>query len=232
MRRKTTPSVQTSAGFLQNIVRVEGSTAWLICPICREEFQRQYGKAADQLRNQRIQYCTRSCRTKGTFAERPSLRQQAANTMRKLRREDGASWNKGLPWSDERRAAMSAQARGQGRKIKKQGGNGRGMSPTEALIAPLLPPGFSWNWIVPLGPAEQGYPSHYKLDFGNPTTKVCLEVDGNSHRTALGKTRDAKKTAKLQSLGWTVYRVKNTDAWSWFTTSELKTRLLILLVGF
>lgn len=200
----------------------------IVCPICHGSFRRHRTKAREQTRKGRIQYCSRGCRTKGTFRYNPSLRETARENMRKIAEEQDRPWNYGRPWSDAHRAQMSASRKGRA-LMPYRGGNGTGMSPTEALIAPLLPEGFMWNYVLPSGGFGLGYPSHYKLDFGNPTTKVCLEVDGISHRTRLGQERDARKTERLQFLGWKLLRITNEEAWYLYSTSKLKEHLHTLL---
>jgi hypothetical protein len=150
--------------------------------------------------------------------------------MKKLWETMDTSWNSGLPWSEETRVKMSEARKGRPFPAER-GGNGTGMSPTEALIAPLLPEGFLWNYPTSLKGAGAAYPSHYKLDFAHPQRKICLEVDGQTHNSHLGMYRDRKKTEKLQSLGWTVFRIKNMEAWSLYSTLRLREHLHTLLTA-
>lgn len=202
----------------------------LVCPICQTRFQRNRTKAREQARKQRLQYCSRGCRTKGTFKNRPELRDQAARTMRELNEGRTTSWNCGKPWSDAHRAKMSEARKGR-TFLPFRGGNGTGMSPTEALLEPLMPEGFTWNYVIPSGGFGLGYPSNYKLDFADPARMVCLEVDGPSHRTRLGQERDKRKNERLQFLGWTVCRIDNEKAWLLYSTLRLKAHLHTLLLG-
>jgi very-short-patch-repair endonuclease len=94
---------------------------------------------------------------------------------------------------------------------------------------PMLPPNWVWNFPVALGGRQLGYPTNYKLDFAWPKKKVGLEVNGSSHRTALGQQRDAKKTAKLQELGWTVLSIWNHEVENTSITSKLTEHLTTLL---
>ena len=95
-----------------------------------------------------------------------------------------------------------------------RGGNGK-ISATEQILAIALP-GWVWGYAVPLGPRMEGYPTCYKIDIANPALKIAIEVDGVSHLVKLIILRDAKKTAKLQELGWRVLR---------FTNKQVQTQL-------
>jgi hypothetical protein len=230
MSQPSTPFSPTSGGFPQELVEVGGFMVEIACPICQTRFQRNRTIARRQARNGKTQYCGQSCRTKGTFAKRPELREQAKSMMQTLNKGRTGSWNSGKPWSDDHRAKRSAAMKGR-MLLPFRGGNGTGMSPTEALIAPIIPEGFSWNYVIPSGGFGQGYPSNYKLDFADPRRMVCLEVDGPSHRTKLGQERDARKNKRLSLLGWKVCRIDNETAWYLYSTSKLKEHLHTLLLG-
>lgn len=47
------------------------------------------------------------------------------------------------------------------------------------------------------------------LDFANPLLKVAIECDGAAYH--LDKAKDAARDAKLNSLGWVVYRISGRD---------------------
>lgn len=227
---KITLSGPISDGSPQELVEAGNFTVQIVCPVCKNIFLRGRARARAQVRAKRKQFCSRSCRTRGLFLDRPDLREKMAGVMRRIvLTPTFRPWNEGLHWSLEHRAAVSKAAKAAGRKPILQGGNGRGMSPTEALIAPLLPSNFIWNCVVRLGKQEPGFPSNYKLDFGDATQMIGLEVDGPSHTSTLGQLRDAKKTKKLESLGWRLFRIKNTVAWSLYSTSKLRAHLHTLL---
>lgn len=52
----------------------------------------------------------------------------------------------------------------------------------------------------------------YIPDFINKHYKVIVEVDGSIHELERIKKRDAKKTRKYESLGYTVIRIKAYDS--------------------
>lgn len=150
--------------------------------------------------------------------------------MQTLNEGRTTSWNCGMAWSDAHRERMSKARKGT-TFLPFRGGNGTGPSPTEALIAPFMPEGFIWNYVIRSEGFGLGYPSHYKLDFANPDTRVCLEVDGPSHKTRKGQERDARKNERLLFLGWTLHRITNDRAWLLHSTSKLKEHLHTLLVA-
>ena len=52
---------------------------------------------------------------------------------------------------------------------------------------------------------------HYIVDFYCASSKLVVELDGAQHYTAEGKTRDAVRTAFLESLGLRVIRFENRE---------------------
>src|SRR6266496_713908 len=97
---------------------------------------------------------------------------------------------------------VSMRLRGCGPAIR--GGNGHGPTVPEQALAFIL--GWPTNVIVPIGPRLPGYPTHYKIDIGNPTLKIAIEVDGQSHNALSRKQADKKKAVYLNGHGWTVLR--------------------------
>ena len=103
------------------------------------------------------------------------------------------------------------------------------MTSAEKLVKPYLPAGWVWNYPVPLGKRQRGYPTNYKLDFAHPEKKIGLEVDGGSHTSASRRSQDRKKETKLAELGWKVFRVLNVEVASLSSTSKLEEHLTTLL---
>jgi very-short-patch-repair endonuclease len=60
-------------------------------------------------------------------------------------------------------------------------------------------------------PAGSGFPPCYKVDIGEPTLKIAIEVDGMSHNSLERRKQDRKKEAFLRGLGWTVLRFSNRE---------------------
>lgn len=181
-----------------------------VCKHCEKNF----GIKASKLVYSKLgQFCGRSCSTRHWIAQKPkSFFQEQAQSLVSHIATNGP-WNTGVPMRESTRELLSVKAKARGDVFsQKRGGNGTGMSFHEQLLSKILKPGWVWNFPVrtkPLG--MTGLPSCYKPDFAWPEEKVCIEVDGNTHRTRLGQIRKAKKTEALEALGWTVLRLSNTE---------------------
>jgi very-short-patch-repair endonuclease len=58
------------------------------------------------------------------------------------------------------------------------------------------------------------FPAHAILDyavFPPGGAKWALEIDGKSHFTSAGRLKDLERTAKLEALGWRVWRCTNDE---------------------
>jgi len=116
----------------------------------------------------------------------------------------------------ESRLKASLALKQMGHKPSVRGGNGHGLTTAQAHLLAILGQGWIAEYVLSLGKRTPGYPTHYKLDLANPELKVCIEVDGHSHRSR--KQTDLKKEARLASLGWTVLRFWNWDIMTWIDT--------------
>jgi hypothetical protein len=134
-------------------------------------------------------------------------------------------WNNGRPWPKQFKMNASKWAITNGHTFKERGGNGRGPSKAEFLVQTCLPRTFIYSYPVALGARRRGYPTNYKIDFGDPKKKLAIEVDGVSHKRAVRKAQDKKKETKLRSLGWKVCRISNAEVFRLSTISKLKTVL-------
>ena len=71
----------------------------------------------------------------------------------------------------------------------------------------------SWLWHDIRAVDAVMYPQYpaagFFVDFANPKAKVAIECDGEEYH--LDKAKDAKRDAKLQAHGWTVYRISGKD---------------------
>lgn len=88
------------------------------------------------------------------------------------------------------------------------GGNGKG--PTAAQLAIFLALGPPWKMEHAI--RQQEKKTTWVIDIAHVDQKIALEVDGASHSSRSVQERDARKTAYLESLGWTVIRVTNKEA--------------------
>lgn len=135
-------------------------------------------------------------------------------------RETAGSWNRGVPMRESTKQKLSTALKGRDLIPKGQrGGNGRGMSEAEKLLSEVLAPGWVWNYAIRTkGCTEPNIPPAYKPDFAWPIEKVCLEVDGISHKADRVKAADAKKTRVLEALGWRVLRISNAEVFRRYGT--------------
>jgi very-short-patch-repair endonuclease len=83
------------------------------------------------------------------------------------------------------------------------------MTPAEAALSKVIS---LTPLIVKTGvPRGMGYPTHYKIDLGDGSTRLAIEVDGGSHFSLAAKERDRKKENFLRGRGWTVLRFSNAE---------------------
>jgi len=118
------------------------------------------------------------------------------------------------------RAKMKTSLSGHAPSVR--GGNGHGATVAEQLLAEAL--GWETNVIVCTGRREDGYPTHYKLDVANQEKRVCIEIDGPSHRAISRQEQDKKKENFLQNRGWLVLRFSNQEV-----LQNLETCLVMVL---
>lgn len=208
-----TQYLQNLDGLPPKIVREEGCFTILTCPMCGEEYKKKRSLLTYAARqgNQTGLTCSRVCGT----SRRATLYPETFKLVGEKLRGRVATGLRGRgvsrePHTLEHRQHLSQKAKEAGLKPKVRGGNGTGMTAAESHLWPVLEPlGMVWNYPVYIGRGQPGYPPHYKLDFAHETLMVGLEVDGSSHRMTERKLQDVKKTQKLESLGWKVYRISN-----------------------
>src|SRR5689334_6113586 len=110
---------------------------------------------------------------------------------------------------EECRLKVSASLKKMGWKPKVRGGNGTGPTKAESLLLSLVN-GSVWNYGIKTGKWNgSGFPPMYKVDVAFPELKLAVEADGQTHNSPVKRMQDAKKTAFLQGLGWTVLRFSN-----------------------
>lgn len=136
-------------------------------------------------------------------------------------------------WVPGAKDKMSATLKKIGHRPLRVGGNGRGMTAPQETMLSMLPPGWEPEVAIPTGikRAMKTHPTCYKVDIGNRSMKVAIELDGNTHYGAR-KDLDKKKDDLLASLGWKVFRVRNADAMSMCTTCKSADTLLTLLMAY
>lgn len=101
-----------------------------------------------------------------------------------------------------------------------RGGNGQTTEP-QRLVATMT--GWDMEVVINTVPAsvENGkrkqwaalheIPLNYKVDIGNPTLKIAIEIDGRQHKWRKLRQLDIKKEMHLNRLGWKVLRFTNEE---------------------
>jgi hypothetical protein len=127
------------------------------------------------------------------------------------------------------RAKVSATLKKLKHAPRVRGGNGKGATAAERMLADAL--GWRLHVVVKTGHPSRGsrsgsgYPTCYKLDLADESSKTCIEVDGPSHFSR--KDQDAKKTAFLNGIGWKVFRVTNREVLEELPSTISKLKALI-----
>ncbi len=122
------------------------------------------------------------------------------------------------------REKISKKLQEMGHRPHVRGGNGKRMPVPQRMLLEALGESWTAEYAQSLGPRQQGYPTHYKIDIANPEAKIAIEVDGFSHVAMERRAQDAKKEAKLQQLGWTVLRFSNQEILSSIDTVITRVR--------
>ena len=119
---------------------------------------------------------------------------------RAISREHARQMNKDVTIREK----IAATARGR-TFCGKRGGNGQ-LTPAQLLLHEAL----DWPMEYPI---RAGNPSWTVavVDLAEPQSKIAIECDGRSHYTRKQRNRDARKTAMLTALGWTVLRFWNSQ---------------------
>ncbi|RUX21107.1 endonuclease domain-containing protein [Mesorhizobium sp. M2A.F.Ca.ET.042.01.1.1] len=96
---------------------------------------------------------------------------------------------------------VSPVSRGNARKMRKQMTDAGLKLWNEVRAHRLM--GLSFRRQMPI--------AGYIVDFACPDKKLVVEIDGSQHALAEVSASDAARTAKLESLGWTILRFWNDD---------------------
>jgi hypothetical protein len=137
-------------------------------------------------------------------------KERSAKTMAKTNKKyASARMKKNNPmYRPEIREKVKTSLRVMGWKPPVRGGNGHGPTAPQMLLASVL--GWEMEVAIPTGVGHKGvYPTCYKVDIGNKTLMVAIEIDGNSHLSLDRQEKDKKKDLFLSGLGWTVLRFTN-----------------------
>lgn len=193
------------------------------CEWCGEVFRPK--TTADGLRR----FCSRSCSAKWRMSQPEHLAKAHTPQAAARRGMKRSAWLNSdnpkakaeverirllNPTSDPKvRAKISRRLQEMNHGPSVRGGNGRGLTREQRLLADALGDSWQAEFALSLGRRKAGYPTHYKLDIANFSLKIAIDVDGNSHHSR--RSQDAKKDAMLVSLGWKVLRFWNRDIRTW-----------------
>lgn len=168
-----------------------------------------------------------SAKRKAFMQTEEGLRQRQRSSRRM--RED----NPGQRPENVTKAMATKEAAGIGHVwLGQRGGNGK-LTPAQMELHQALGGDVcGWKMELPILTGhhsydKSGYPTNYKVDVGCEAKKVAVEIDGAGHRSKKISALDAKKTRKLELLGWRVLRFTNeavTNALS-SVLSRIKTTL-------
>ncbi len=175
----------------------------LPCVTCGEIVECKGRRGLEMARKGRV-YCSETCKT-------AYLKKISSETMTATNRKYASQRMKtNNPMTDpQAKAKMQKKLKARGWGTGQRGGNGELTIPQKKLAAAL---GWETEVAIPTGqPRGSGYPASYKVDIGNPTLKIAIEVDGVSHKLPARRLEDQKKTALLEALGWTVLRFWNAE---------------------
>lgn len=185
-----------------------------ICPTCKTNFVR------------RKIFCSKGCFSKNTRT-RKRCSEVLAQTNRKYASERMRTNNPVHKKGVLEKIARTKKKNGTFNVApKKRGGNGTFTKQQLRLNSKLC-----WTMELPIKTAPDNIPvgkkrefsaklsmpTTYKVDIGNPITKIAIEIDGESHK-GKRKCLDLKKEKYLKSLGWTVLRFTNKEVMTNFST--------------
>jgi hypothetical protein len=169
----------------------------------------------------------------GVYVRKPSQKRDEAiarNFAKGRAPEVRAAVNETLrrvTWTDEKRKEVSERTKEimhrpdvrekhlralEGRPVNFRGGNGQPLLEVVRVAAQILEPkGFIRECPIKTKyqKTQHKVPSCYKVDFGHPGRKLAIELDGTTHSPMKQKELDKKKMEVLESLGWTVVRIKH-----------------------
>lgn len=223
--RPTTPSSPNVDGSPPRTSSL-ATRSWQLprrCAWCGEEFTVRYVQMA------KTRFCGRSCSAKWRMRQPEHLAKVHSPEVAAKRGARKRAWlASGAPAAaaeleriralnpasrPEVRAKISRRLRDMQHAPSVRGGNGRGLTASQAALMAVLHGTWKAEYALSLGRRTAGYPTHYKIDLANIERRIAIEVDGHSHHSRAHL--DAKKAAKLNDMGWTVLRFWNWDIQTW-----------------
>jgi Protein of unknown function (DUF559) len=177
------------------------------CAQCHHPFPLTTHHQRTRFRAGKPVYCSEECR-------RERCARISSTTMARTNRKyASARMTANNPMHrEEARHKMQATLRAMGHAPATRGGNGKGPTLPQKLLAEAL--GWPMEYVIKthlpkINPMH--VPTSYKLDIANPTCLIAIEVDGMSHTARSRQEQDRKKEQVLAGLGWTVLRFTNQE---------------------
>lgn len=188
------------------LIRGRAARPTMRCTWCGVDFTGDAYKALALSRTGRA-YCSKEC-GRMYVGSRSSVTMAATN-----RQYASARMTERNPMKrEEVRAKVSARLKELGHQPPVRGGNGRGATVWQQALLDALSlthPDWKLELVVPTGSKSAGSPRCYKIDVGNETLMLAIEVDGKSHNSVKAREVDARKTEFLAGRGWSVLRFTN-----------------------
>ncbi len=205
-----------------------GHMTLLLCTQCQEPVLSPRKTQRDAFNRRGRIYCSDAC-GKAAHAQASSERALARWESGELREIIEARMNSDRnPMRSEGcvEKMKSTRAAAGNHRPQIRGGNGAPMAEPQRRLADFL----GWKTEFPVGIRDGLTPVKYSLDIAHPALKICVEVDGRSHHGGR-RVQDAKRDARLASLGWHTFRFSNQEAMEltadcarevWSTTLKLR----------
>lgn len=189
---------KTRSERLRKRVRKPLPTTFSQCAWCGVTFEHR--------RDKQRQFCGKRCSSRARWSDPGRLARVSERARNKTAAQRSASSQHmaELNRDPSVRARMAAALRG--RTFSGQRGGNGALTPQQIVLQQAL--GWSTEFCVPTG--QRSWPCA-RVDLAEPTLKIAIEVDGASHHTLKQRNRDARKSAMLTALGWTVLRFWNSE---------------------
>jgi hypothetical protein len=163
------------------------------CAQCQRSFQLMTNHQRTRFRAGKPVYCSDTCR-------RERQAQISSATMTRTNKKYASARMKANNpmHREEARRKVQATLRAMGSAPTIRGGNGKGPTLPQKLLAEAL--GWPMEYVVKTHLPKTNpmhVPTSYKIDLANPTHLIAIEVDGMSHTARNRQAQDQKKEQVL-----------------------------------
>jgi hypothetical protein len=202
-----------------NVAKFCDACKYRVCKHCGKNFK------VNQPMSEQERFCSKKCWYASEECRSLSSKTMSATNLRD-REKISERMKKNNPGSDPViREKMTATKRINGTIDgwkNNRGGNGSGLTAPQKLLLASL--GSKWKSEIAIKTAEHvpngrkrdyckkhSLPTNYKIDIGNTSLKLGIEIDGYSHTWEERKCQDTKKQKYLKKCGWRVLRFTNQE---------------------